>query len=267
MKSVNCNNINSKTLNDSELFISIENGPLLRVPTFDFAIAQLEDSISVCTALEEIEERVHFQVTNFSSALEEVLKSFMTFPRESSGNNSHEPQNLSLPLLPSIDLSKVVVQPSTVFEIFKDDSSGDEDREEAENVIARSGNINNYQEKEKSTKAASTSTFQESHAKPKRSESSMSKTSSSTGGFRQCLNCFCTSTPMWRRGPDGTASLCNACGVRFKAGKLQMDNELVEDNLRKINQHRSLIQQQQQQNQSSQEQIIRSQTDIILHQY
>ena len=72
---------------------------------------------------------------------------------------------------------------------------------------------------------------------------------------------------MWRRGPDGTASLCNACGVRFKAGKLQMDNELVEDNLRKINQHRSLIQQQQQQNQSSQEQIIRSQTDIILHQY
>lgn len=40
---------------------------------------------------------------------------------------------------------------------------------------------------------------------------------------RRCLNCQCTSTPMWRRGPDGIASLCNACGVKWRSGKLVME--------------------------------------------
>ena len=46
--------------------------------------------------------------------------------------------------------------------------------------------------------------------------------------------CACTSTPLWRRGPDGTSSLCNACGVKFKAGKIVMGPELIEENFKKI---------------------------------
>ena len=30
-----------------------------------------------------------------------------------------------------------------------------------------------------------------------------------------CLYCKATSTPMWRKGPDGYKSLCNACGLKY----------------------------------------------------
>ncbi|CAA7035779.1 unnamed protein product [Microthlaspi erraticum] len=33
---------------------------------------------------------------------------------------------------------------------------------------------------------------------------------------RRCANCDITSTPLWRNGPRGPKSLCNACGIRFK---------------------------------------------------
>ncbi|OIV92711.1 hypothetical protein TanjilG_25143 [Lupinus angustifolius] len=33
---------------------------------------------------------------------------------------------------------------------------------------------------------------------------------------RRCANCDTTSTPLWRNGPQGPKSLCNACGIRFK---------------------------------------------------
>lgn len=36
----------------------------------------------------------------------------------------------------------------------------------------------------------------------------------------KCVHCLSTETPLWRTGPDGPKSLCNACGVRFKKGKL-----------------------------------------------
>jgi len=35
-----------------------------------------------------------------------------------------------------------------------------------------------------------------------------------------CANCRTTKTPLWRNGPLGPKTLCNACGVRFKLGKL-----------------------------------------------
>lgn len=38
---------------------------------------------------------------------------------------------------------------------------------------------------------------------------------------RTCLHCGTTKTPLWRNGPKGAKTLCNACGVRFKLGKLQ----------------------------------------------
>ncbi|KAF3618175.1 putative phosphatidylinositol 3-kinase, root isoform-like [Capsicum annuum] len=37
---------------------------------------------------------------------------------------------------------------------------------------------------------------------------------------RKCLHCEITRTPQWRAGPMGPKSLCNACGVRYKKGRL-----------------------------------------------
>eukprot|EP00190_Bangiopsis_sp_CCMP1999_P006208 CAMPEP_0198722664 /NCGR_PEP_ID=MMETSP1475-20131203/304_1 /TAXON_ID= ORGANISM="Unidentified sp., Strain CCMP1999" /NCGR_SAMPLE_ID=MMETSP1475 /ASSEMBLY_ACC=CAM_ASM_001111 /LENGTH=132 /DNA_ID=CAMNT_0044483577 /DNA_START=124 /DNA_END=522 /DNA_ORIENTATION=- len=32
----------------------------------------------------------------------------------------------------------------------------------------------------------------------------------------RCVQCGTTKTPMWRSGPKGSKSLCNACGIRWK---------------------------------------------------
>ncbi|KAK8497502.1 hypothetical protein V6N13_053251 [Hibiscus sabdariffa] len=52
------------------------------------------------------------------------------------------------------------------------------------------------------------------------SQQSMKASSSSSGNdpllARRCANCDTTSTPLWRNGPRGPKSLCNACGIRFK---------------------------------------------------
>ncbi|PIN06825.1 hypothetical protein CDL12_20623 [Handroanthus impetiginosus] len=37
---------------------------------------------------------------------------------------------------------------------------------------------------------------------------------------RRCTHCGVTKTPQWRAGPLGAKTLCNACGVRFKSGRL-----------------------------------------------
>lgn len=37
---------------------------------------------------------------------------------------------------------------------------------------------------------------------------------------RRCVHCGATKTPQWRAGPAGQKTLCNACGVRYKAGRL-----------------------------------------------
>ncbi|XP_028788198.1 GATA transcription factor 7 [Neltuma alba] len=44
-----------------------------------------------------------------------------------------------------------------------------------------------------------------------------------TGGSqiqRRCSHCHVQKTPQWRTGPLGAKTLCNACGVRFKSGRL-----------------------------------------------
>lgn len=40
--------------------------------------------------------------------------------------------------------------------------------------------------------------------------------------MKKCLNCGSTGTPQWRRGPEGAGTLCNACGVKWKHGKLAL---------------------------------------------
>ncbi|CAN8286398.1 unnamed protein product [Cochlearia groenlandica] len=48
------------------------------------------------------------------------------------------------------------------------------------------------------------------------------KQSSGGGGgmVRRCTHCASEKTPQWRTGPLGPKTLCNACGVRFKSGRL-----------------------------------------------
>ncbi|CAL9162200.1 unnamed protein product [Musa hybrid cultivar] len=40
------------------------------------------------------------------------------------------------------------------------------------------------------------------------------------GGVRRCMHCASEKTPQWRTGPLGPKTLCNACGVRYKSGRL-----------------------------------------------
>ncbi|KAK3148651.1 hypothetical protein QOZ80_3BG0297680 [Eleusine coracana subsp. coracana] len=40
------------------------------------------------------------------------------------------------------------------------------------------------------------------------------------GCVRRCTHCASEKTPQWRTGPLGPKTLCNACGVRYKSGRL-----------------------------------------------
>ncbi|KAF8009042.1 hypothetical protein BT93_J0125 [Corymbia citriodora subsp. variegata] len=48
-------------------------------------------------------------------------------------------------------------------------------------------------------------------------EESASQNPSAT---RKCMHCEVTKTPQWREGPMGPKTLCNACGVRYRSGRL-----------------------------------------------
>ncbi|CAA0813551.1 GATA transcription factor 11 [Striga hermonthica] len=39
-------------------------------------------------------------------------------------------------------------------------------------------------------------------------------------GVKKCSHCEVTKTPQWREGPLGPKTLCNACGVRYRSGRL-----------------------------------------------
>ncbi|KAL6981717.1 GATA-binding factor 2 [Sarracenia purpurea var. burkii] len=51
-----------------------------------------------------------------------------------------------------------------------------------------------------------------------RSLQSSSETSQAV--VRRCTHCASEKTPQWRTGPLGPKTLCNACGVRYKSGRL-----------------------------------------------
>ncbi|TYH59815.1 hypothetical protein ES332_D08G247800v1 [Gossypium tomentosum] len=44
--------------------------------------------------------------------------------------------------------------------------------------------------------------------------------SEETAVVRKCTHCEVTKTPQWREGPKGPKTLCNACGVRYRSGRL-----------------------------------------------
>ncbi|KAL8478833.1 hypothetical protein ACS0TY_030639 [Phlomoides rotata] len=68
-----------------------------------------------------------------------------------------------------------------------------------------------------STSSSSSSNSTTSFLKPKRKPADHS---SSAAQPRRCSHCGVTKTPQWRAGPLGSKTLCNACGVRFKSGRL-----------------------------------------------
>lgn len=56
-------------------------------------------------------------------------------------------------------------------------------------------------------------------ATPKKKETP-AEGSTGAGEGRRCLHCATDKTPQWRTGPMGPKTLCNACGVRYKSGRL-----------------------------------------------
>ncbi|KAG9452290.1 hypothetical protein H6P81_005194 [Aristolochia fimbriata] len=57
-------------------------------------------------------------------------------------------------------------------------------------------------------------------AASRKKETSPSGSGLAEGGVRKCTHCATEKTPQWRTGPMGPKSLCNACGVRYKSGRL-----------------------------------------------
>ncbi|WOG99934.1 hypothetical protein DCAR_0519290 [Daucus carota subsp. sativus] len=63
---------------------------------------------------------------------------------------------------------------------------------------------------------------------PKYQEQSIAKEGNMGSSFqglngqqpRRCSHCLSQKTPQWRAGPAGPKTLCNACGVRYKSGRL-----------------------------------------------
>uniref|UniRef100_A0A0A9ERW1 GATA-type domain-containing protein n=1 Tax=Arundo donax TaxID=35708 RepID=A0A0A9ERW1_ARUDO len=52
------------------------------------------------------------------------------------------------------------------------------------------------------------------------SPQSAGSASAASAEGRRCLHCETDKTPQWRTGPMGPKTLCNACGVRYKSGRL-----------------------------------------------
>lgn len=50
--------------------------------------------------------------------------------------------------------------------------------------------------------------------------SEIKKSPSQQPVVRKCMHCEVTKTPQWREGPMGPKTLCNACGVRYRSGRL-----------------------------------------------
>lgn len=62
---------------------------------------------------------------------------------------------------------------------------------------------------------------------------------------RRCRHCKTEKTPQWREGPSGPKTLCNACGVRYKSGRLVAEYRPVKsptfDNQKHSNFHKQIL--------------------------
>ncbi|KAK3027079.1 hypothetical protein RJ639_040911 [Escallonia herrerae] len=85
---------------------------------------------------------------------------------------------------------------------------------------------------------------------------------------RRCLHCASEKTPQWRTGPMGPKTLCNACGVRYKSGRLVPEYRPASSptfvSARHSNSHRKVIElRRQKELQRAQHQQLLSQSAIF----
>ncbi|CBI16598.3 unnamed protein product, partial [Vitis vinifera] len=107
---------------------------------------------------------------------------------------------------------------------FVDDSFADfPENELAGTVMARPDSSFPGRTRSKRSRASSTNkvwTSSSSSSVISGERSSSSSPASSPTGARKCTHCASEKTPQWRTGPLGPKTLCNACGVRYKSGRL-----------------------------------------------
>ncbi|KAK4355636.1 hypothetical protein RND71_024607 [Anisodus tanguticus] len=53
-------------------------------------------------------------------------------------------------------------------------------------------------------------------------ERSEAEEMNSTSKMKSCSGCHTTRTPLWRSGPAGPKSLCNACGIKYNKKRRQL---------------------------------------------
>ncbi|CAM6059336.1 unnamed protein product [Sphagnum tenellum] len=82
---------------------------------------------------------------------------------------------------------------------------------------ARSKRLRSEGKKWTSGILSSTTTSCGTNRKAKQSRKSSSQ---QDGEVLRCTHCQTQRTPQWRTGPMGPKTLCNACGVRYKSGRL-----------------------------------------------
>ncbi|KAE8727500.1 GATA transcription factor 2 [Hibiscus syriacus] len=70
------------------------------------------------------------------------------------------------------------------------------------------------------SEAATAATLTGKSSKTKREIQQRQTCPAAEGGVRRCSHCSSEKTPQWRTGPLGPKTLCNACGVRYKSGRL-----------------------------------------------
>jgi len=71
------------------------------------------------------------------------------------------------------------------------------------------------------TQSSDSSSSESSQPRPaKKYKKTHSKKAQDGSQPRRCSHCLVQKTPQWRAGPLGPKTLCNACGVRFKSGRL-----------------------------------------------
>ncbi|CAA6666504.1 unnamed protein product [Spirodela intermedia] len=58
-----------------------------------------------------------------------------------------------------------------------------------------------------------------SRTRRKRKRGSPLRNGENTGAAVGCAECGASQSPMWRRGPAGPKTLCNACGIRYAKAK------------------------------------------------
>ncbi|KAL6986918.1 hypothetical protein U1Q18_012682 [Sarracenia purpurea var. burkii] len=92
----------------------------------------------------------------------------------------------------------------------------DEDQDESEDIYNRSNS--NERIKMKKMRGEGEEEEKEEVMGKKNTYTSSSNGQQQQG--RRCSHCLAQRTPQWRAGPMGPKTLCNACGVRYKSGRL-----------------------------------------------